>query len=381
MKLFRFNRFTPVLAAIAVLPAFSGWAQSLIINNSQPQAVPRRASIIIIQCDGLGYGDLSCDGQTNYQTPNLDQLAAEGIRFTNYFAADSSAVTRASLMLGKDYSTTRRDIPLAPEAVTVAQVLKMAGYQTGYIGEWDLGDENSLTAPWKKGFDDFIGFFNDQDAANFYAGQFYRYARRTLADPPQKAAHFVGYEELYYNTGGKHETYIPDMYGQAAANFVKENVPDAANHHRPFFLVVNYIIPDAHIQVPSDAPYSDESWPQAGKNRAALISRIDNSIALLRQQLDKVQMTNNVLIFFAGGSIPHKTAELDPAFFQSNLATNDFHVPMIVHWPNHIPAGQVSGLKWSAHDFLPTAVQIGYAPTPAGVDGTSILTELGGKPQ
>jgi len=381
MKLIRFNRFAPVLAAIAVLPAFSGWTQSIIITNSLPQGIPRRASIIFIQCDGLGYGDLSCYGQTNYQTPNLDQLAAEGIRFTNYFAADSSAITRASVLLGKDYSAARRDIPLAPEAVTVAQVLRLAGYRTGYIGEWDSGDENSLTAPWKKGFDEFAGFFNDRDAANFYADRIFRYVPRTLADPPQKAAHYVGYEELYYNTGGKHQTYLPDLFGQAAANFVKENVPDSFNRHRPFFLFVNYIIPDEHVQVPSDAPYSDEPWPQAEKNRAALISRIDDSIAQLRQQLDKVQMTNNVLIFFAGSSIPHKTAEMDPAFFQSNLATNDFHVPMIAHWPEHISAGQVSGLQWSADDLLPTAVQIGYARTPAGVDGTSVLAELGGKRQ
>src|SRR5580658_1436870 len=169
MKSFRFNRFAPLLAAIAALPAFSGWTQSLIITNSQPQAVPRRASIIFIQCDGLGYGDLSCYGQTNYQTPNLDQLAAEGIRFTNYFGADSSAVTRASLMLGKDYSAASRNIPLAPEAVTVAQVLKMAGYRTGFIGIWGLGDENSLTPPWKKGFDEFAGYLNDRDATDFFA--------------------------------------------------------------------------------------------------------------------------------------------------------------------------------------------------------------------
>lgn len=381
MRSFRFNRFAAVLAAILALPAISGWAQMAIITNTPPHAIPRRASIIFIQCDGLGYGDLSCYGQTNYQTPSLDKLAAEGVRFTNYFASDSASVTRASLMLGKDYSAARRDVPLAPAAVTIAQALRLAGYRTGYIGEWDLGDANSLTAPWKKGFDEFVGFFNDQDAANFYPGQIFRYAPRTLADPPEKAAHFVGYEELYQNTGGKQGTYLPGLYGQAAANFVKENVPDRFNRYRPFFLFVNYIIPGEHLRVPSDAPYSDEPWPQAEKNRAAFISRIDDSIAQLRQQLDKVQMTNNVLIFFSGGSIPHKTAEMDPDFFHSNLATNDLHVPMIVHWPNHIPAGHVSGFNWEADDFLPTAAQIGYTPTINGIDGVSILPELGGRRQ
>lgn len=366
---------------MAALLDFCAWGQPKIINNTLPQAIPRRASIIFIQCNGLGYGDLSCYGQTNYETPNLDKLAAEGIRFTNYFAADSAPVTQAALMAGKEYSHAQREVPLAPESVTVAQVLKMAGYRTGFIGDWDLGDESSSSAPWKKGFDEFAGFMNEKDFSNFYADHIFRYVPRTLADPQDRAAHWVGNEELYYNTGGKHDTYIPDLLAKAAVNFVKDNVPDSFNHHRPFFLMVDYTLPDGNAKVPSDAPFSEEAWPQPEKNRAALISRIDDSIGQLRQQLATNQMSNNVLIFFASASIPRKSAEMDPAFFHSNLATNDFRVPMIVHWPEHIDAGQVSDFKWSAADFLPTAVEIGYAPSPAGVEGASILPELGGKRQ
>ena len=127
-------------------------------------ALPRRASIIFIQCDGLGYGDLSCYGQTKFQTPNLDKLAAEGIRFTNYFAAAASfAVARSAAARKKSGHLRQRadvDVPLAPDEITVAQTLKNSGYHTGFIGEWDLGDENSSGAPWKKGFDEFAGYFD-----------------------------------------------------------------------------------------------------------------------------------------------------------------------------------------------------------------------------
>lgn len=389
MKSFLPSRFACSLVAVSAVFEFCAYGQTITITNQLPQAIPRRASIIVIQCEGLGYGDLSCYGQTNYQTPNLDRLAAEGIRFTNYFAADSAPVTQAALLLGRKYSDAQKEVPLPPEAVTIAQLLKSAGYRTCFIGDWDLGNENPLAVPWKKGFDEFAGYMDESEATNFYADYIwslppnYSYdqgLKKFVRWTPAQGQPAAGREMIYWNTRGKN-VYIPDKLGQAAVNFVKDNEPDFSNRYRPFFLLVNYVIPDRNVQVPTDAPYSDEPWSQPEKNRAALISRIDDSIGQLRQQLDKNQMTNNVLIFFAGASIPRKSAEMDPAFFQSNLATNDFHVPMIVHWPEHITAGQVSGMKWSAADFLPTAVEIGYAPTPAKVEGTSILPELGGERQ
>ena len=342
------------LLALTAACGTGAWGQPAISPNSVPQAIPRRASIIFIQCNGLGYGDLSCYGQTNYQTPNLDKLAAEGVRFTNYSAADPAPVTQAALMLGENYSEARTNVPLAPEAVTVAQVLQLAGYSTGMIGDWELGDENAAGAPWKKGFNEFAGFLNDLDATNFYSDYIYHYAPRIPTDPPGRRAHFNGREELYYNTAGKQGTYLPDIFASSAANFAKNNEPDAFNHHRPFFLLVNYNLPDENLRVPSDAPFSEEPWPQAEKNRAALISRIDDSIGRLRQQLDSIRMTNNVLIFFAGASIPHKSSQIDPAFFQSNLATNDLRVPMIAHWPDAHCAGtgqrlEMVGGGFSAH--------------------------------
>jgi arylsulfatase A-like enzyme len=133
--------------------------------------------------------------------------------------------------------------------------------------------------------------------------------------------------------------------------------------------------------VPSDAPFSEEAWPQPEKNKAALVSRIDDYIGQLRDQLQKIGMTNNVAIFFSSAAGPKKTVEIDPEFFRSNLATNDFRVPMIARWPENIPAGQVSGRKWSAQDFLPTAAEIGYAESPTNLAGASVLPVLLGRNQ
>ena len=393
--------FSRALVLLAALLEFSATASaedlSAIFTNVAPAvrpAIPRRASIIFIQVDGLGYGDLSCYGQTKFQTPNIDTLAAEGIRFTNYFAgAAASSPARAALMLGKDASRLVQnadvDVPLASDETTVAQILKKSGYHTGLIGEWNLGDDSSNGAPWKKGFDEFAGYLNPDDAENFYADfiwslpPHYSYDKASntwIEWNPSQGPPNAGKEMLYSNTQGKNQ-YIPDVLTKAAKNFVQNNVPDPFNHYRPFFLLLNYKIPSGKIEVPSDAPFSDEPWPQPEKNKAALVSRIDGYVGELSEQLQKIGMTNNIVIFFSGLTPPKKTAEIDPEFFHSNLSTNDLHVPMIIHWPGKIPAGQVSGFKCSPRDFLPTAAQIGFAQSPTNIDGIPILPALSGGTQ
>jgi arylsulfatase A-like enzyme len=368
-----FNRLCRALVLLAALLEFSAQAQqSFIFTNAAPRAIPRRASIIFIQVGGLGYGDLSCYGQQKFQTPNLDKLAAEGILFTNYFITSASSHSQAALMFGKNSAP-------APDETTVAQILKNSGYHTGLIGEWDLGDENSGAAPWQKGFDEFAGYLNQTDAENFYANYVFRYAPKSLLDTNNVLSDFVGREELYPNDDDKKQQYIPDLFTKAALNFVKNNQPDQSNHYRPFFLSLNYEIPNGRIAVPTDAPFSEETWPQAEKNKAALISRIDGYVGELQEQLQKIGMTNNVVIFFSSASVPKKTDEIDPDFFHSNISSNDFRVPMIVHWAGNIPAGQVSDYKWSAQDFLPTAAEIAYAQSPTNIDGTSVLPTLLGQ--
>jgi arylsulfatase A-like enzyme len=372
---------TCALLAVAAL-AFSPVANAQPVSGNGPRRpLPRRDNIILIVADGLGCGDLSCYGQTMFQTPNLDRLAAGGIRFTNYQpGATSASLAQASLLLGQRSEHFNANAPTAV-GVTVAQALKNSGYYTGVIGQWDLGDENSAGAPWRNGFDEFGGYFDPAAADDFYADYIWRYAPKSILNSTNHQMEaFVGKEELYANVDGKRGEYIPDLYTKAAVNFITINHPDWYNHHRPFFLFLDYKIPgDGNIPVPTDAPYSDEPWPQPEKNRAAAIARLDGYIGQLLERLNKINQTSNTVIFFTSDMVPQKAGGVDPAFFHDVASTNDLRVPMIVSWPGRIPAGQVSGVKWTAADFLPTAAAIAFAKPPANIDGASVLPALFGE--
>jgi arylsulfatase A-like enzyme len=133
--------------------------------------------------------------------------------------------------------------------------------------------------------------------------------------------------------------------------------------------------------VPSDAPFSEEAWPQPEKNRAAAIGRLDDDIGRLLEQLDKLHQTSNTVIFFTSDTIPKKGGGVDPQFFHEISSTNDLRLPMIVRWPGRIPAGQVSGLECSARDFLPTAATIALTQPPGKIDGTTFFSALFGQNQ
>ncbi len=384
MKIFRLN-FLPVI--LAALPAFNFAARaddaslaSIFTNVHARVAILRRPSIIFIQCHGLGFGDLSCYGQTNFQTPNLDKLAAEGIRFNNYSPGDTNMiVAQSTLMTGKNLA--------ASQSENVAQVLKNAGYRTGLFGEWNLGAQ-----PWTQGFDGFAGFLNDDEGRNYYPDHLWRYAPRSIFNPTNgTVSDYVGHEMIYDNMDGKKGKYLPDfLLVTAMQNFVRINQPDKFNHFRPFFLLMNVPAPRSatlnqdDFPVPSDAPYSDEPWPQAAKNRAALITRLDGDIGRLFEELEKYKLTNNVAIFFSSSAAPEKFTDPKLDFFRTSADVPSDGNPralMIVWWPGHIPAGQVSDFRWSAADFLPTVADIGYAKLPEKGDGKSVLPTLLGKNQ
>jgi arylsulfatase A-like enzyme len=357
-------------------------------NASKPVVRPRLSSIIVIQCDSLGYLDLSCYGQKQFATPNLDRLAAGGMRFTNFDASGADGpAARAALLLGRDPGQVKTQ--LTPEDRSVAQLLKSDGYHTGLIGEWNFGGKGSGSAPWDKGFDEFAGYFDPAEAENYYADGMWRYAPRSLLNTnSHQFETYIGREPLSQNANGKKGAYIPDLYLKAALNFIRINHPTFANHYRPYFLWLNYTTPRPNLAefqrtgnglpVPTDAPYSDEAWPQAEKNKAAMIARLDGDIGQILDRLKAQGMSNNVAVFFSSATLAGKTAGLDPAFFPSVVSTNDVRLPMIAWWPQHIPAGSVSGFHWSPANFLATAAQIGMAPYPTNEVGTPILGTLFG---
>jgi arylsulfatase A-like enzyme len=411
MKSIRFHPFGRMLAgallafaaALDFLPAAG--AQS-IFTNAAPGPLPRRPSIILIVADGLGCGDLSCYGQTKFQTPNLDRLAAEGVRFTNYYAGDAaSSPSRAALMLGRDSGHLKQradvDVPLAADDITVAQILKQSGYHTGLIGEWDLGGDVTGGAPWSKGFDEFAGYFDPGDAENYYADFIWRYAPRSILNPTNhQMEDYRGKEPLVANADGAKGEYIPDLLTKAALNFIKNNQPDKFNRYRSFFLLLDYTTLRANtaekartgngMQVPTDAPYSEESWPTPEKNKAAMVARLDAGIGQILEQLKKLNIESNTAVFFTSDTGPHRDGGIDPKFFRSagpfrgvrgDLYEGGLRVPMIARWPGKIPAGRDSDFTWAAWDFLPTAADIALIKPPASVDGISVLPMLFGQTQ
>lgn len=374
------------LVLFIVLALFSLTARadlaSIFTNTASatPRAIPRRTSIIYIQCHGLAPGDLSCYGQTNYQTPNLDRLAKNGIRFTHYSGGITSWATTAMLLTGK--ASPSKSAPS-----NVAGWLRQSGYRTGLFGEWELAGK-----PWHQGFYSFAGFLNDAKARNYYADHVWRFLPNSvLSKNGTKFTDYEGQEEIYPNMDNKKGRYIPDLFVKAMLNFIKENQPDHANHHRPFFFLLNLSAPRTAIPgkdvfpVPTDAPFSSENWPQAARNRAALITRLDDGIGKLLQQLNKIKMTNNVAIFFSSSCLPEKFADTNLDFMLPKSQMHDAKatvpptLPLLVYWPGTIPPGQVCNQPVTAADFAPTALEIGYARADTKLSGHSLMPLLEGK--
>lgn len=376
-----------------------GWnlvAQSASVSTPRPPA-PRRPNIILILADDLGYGDLGCYGSAQVKTPNLDQMAAEGIRFRSFYAGSTvCAPSRATFMLGQhtghvNIRGNKAGLALQPGDVTVARLLRDAGYHTALIGKWGLGDEASTGTPDAQGFEEFVGFLNQTHAHDYYPERLWR------TDPRLKVNQWQSFPE---NQGGKQGLYIPDLFTTAALNYLRISKPNRINRYQPFFLFLSYTLPHANneegkrsgngMQVPSDAPYAAQPWPQPEKNKAAMITRMDADIGRILAKLKELKIEDNTVVFFTSDNGPHKEGGVDPKILNSSgplrgikrdLTEGGIRVPMIVRWPGRIQPGQVSDFVWAAWDFLPTAAEIGRVTPPKGLDGFSVLPLLTGRTQ
>jgi arylsulfatase A-like enzyme len=366
-----------VAAAAAMLSAFSVNAQPestlSIITNADIRVIPaRRTSIIYIQCDGLGTGDLSCYGQKNFQTPNLDKMAAEGVRFTDFRPDGTNFASALAALLSGKKSGENGD--------TVAARLRDVGYHTCIVGEWGFGEK-----PGSLGFEEFAGFLNDNDSRDYYAAHLRRFAPHAWLTESNTFTDYDGVDTIYDNLEGKKGKYMPEFFLSTVVcdNYVRIHKPDAANKYQPYFLLVNLPAPRSatagrdDFPVPSDAPYSDEPWPQAAKDRAALITRIDGSIGRLFEKFKEYGISNDVAVVFSSSAAPEKFADskLNSIF---GVNTNG-NLPLIVWWPQGTGAKHVSDFKITSADFAPTALDIGYAKPVKNLDGISILPVLEGK--
>ena len=365
-------------------------AGPLLGRAQSPQLESLRAkrqggpNIIFILADDLGYGDLGCYGQKKIRTPNIDRLAAEGMRFTQCYAGSTvCAPSRCSLMTGLYTGHARirgnANVPLKQEDVTVAEILKPAGYNTAVIGKWGLGNEGTTGVPNQKGFDQWFGYLDQVQAHNYYPEFLWRNERQWT---------------LRGNANGQKGEYSNDWFTRAATNFIR------INQKHPFFLYLAYTIPHANnelgartgngMEVPGDAPYSNESWPPVEKNKAAMITRLDTDVGKILEKLKEQKIDQDTIVFFASDNGPHKEGGVDPKFFESSgplrgikrdLYEGGIRVPMIVRWPGKIKAGSTNDQVWAFWDFLPTAAELTGAKLPKGIDGISMMPALLGLKQ
>jgi arylsulfatase A len=355
----------------------------------------RRPNIVLIHADDLGWGDLSAYGQQRYRTPNIDRLATEGTRFTQYYAGSTvCAPSRAALMLGQHTGHNRirgnGEVPLEDGDVTLAEHLEAAGYRTALVGKWGLGYEGTLGLPEKQGFDETFGYLTHQQPHRQYTDRLWKNGRWVEVSPARD--------------------FTSDLFTAAAVEFI------GRASGQPFFLYLAYPLPHAELRAPEDAiakfrgafaetpfvnakadattpapPYrvsgGYRSQPTPRAAFAAMVTRMDDGVGEVLAALQARGLDRDTIVLFTSDNGPHREGGADPEFFDSNgplrgikrdLYEGGIRVPMLVRWPGHVPAGRVSDLLWAHWDLFPTLASIAGAAAPTGVDGQSMRDALVG---
>jgi arylsulfatase len=388
--------------ALALLPL------AACAGGDRAASFSRPPNVIFILADDLGYGDLGCYGQEKIRTPHIDRLAAEGMRFTQFYSGNAvCAPSRSCLMTGKhpghasirnngnppergaqripDYFPAQNPIP--DEDVTIAEMLKAKGYATGATGKWGLGYEGSSGDPNRQGFDLWYGYYCQGHAHNHYPTHLYRNGEA---------------EALPGNThGATGQTYAQDRFTEVALDFIRDN------RSKPFFLFLPFIIPHVSIQVPEESlaeykgkfpegDYEDRSnyirHPAPHAGLAAMISHLDRAVGKVMDLVRDLGLDGDTAVFFSSdnGPVGGRVGGADAAFFKSKGPLRDFkgslyeggiRVPMIVRWPGRIRAGAASEHAGANWDVMPTVAELTGTAAPGGIDGLSFAPELLGRSQ
>ncbi len=345
-------------------------------------AAPAKPNLIFILSDDLAQGDLGCYGQKLIQTPHLDRMAREGTRYTQGYCGTSvCAPSRTSLITGlhTGHSPIRanREIgtegqkPLPAGTVTVAQILKSAGYATACVGKWGMGMFDTTGSPLKLGFDHFYGYNCQRHAHSYFPTYLYNDDQRFT---------------LEGNTGkGVGKTYAQNLIADEALKFVR------ANQDRPFFLYYSITLPHGNFEIDDQGIYKTRPWTEQQKNYAAMVTRLDADVGRLLALLKELGLDENTLVMTAGdnGSSFAPSSELGRLFdqaanglrgFKRGLYEGALRQAALARWPGTVPAGRVSHEPWAFWDFLPTATELAGAKLPEGFkpDGLSLVSFLKG---
>ena len=363
-----------------------------------------KPNIVFILADDLGWGDLSCYGQQRFQTPNIDKLSQEGMRFTQCYSGTTvSAPSRSCLITGthSGHTAIRGNLELDPEgqfplpegSEGIFRDMKAVGYTTGAFGKWGLGFIGSTGDPSQQGVDRFYGYNCQLLAHSYYPDHLWNNQERVELDT-----------DMPYGQGA----YAPDLIHEKALEFLS----DAAASGKPFFMWYPTTIPHAELIVPEDSliqdlrgrypetpfhgtdsgpffrkgGYCSQEYPHAAF--AAMVRRLDWYVGDIIRQLKELGVYENTLIIFSSDNGPHREGGADPDFFDSNgpwrgykrdVYEGGIRVPMIVSWPGHVEAGSETPFICSFWDLMPTFRELTGSASAQGLDGVSILPLLEGR--
>lgn len=374
--------FTPALLSAAHAPA-------------QHSRADNRPNIIFIMADDLGIGDLGCYGQRQIKTPGVDSLAAHGMKFMRHYAGSTvSAPSRCVLMTGKhtghscirgnkgvpDATGTFYDYPLAADEITVAEILKQAGYATACVGKWGMGGPGSEGHPNRHGFDYFFGYLGQGLAHRYYPEFLWENERRVVFDG---------------------QVYSHDLIMEKAMAFIDRTAGE------PFFLYLTPTIPHADLILPEGAlgdydgrfketPFINASkegkgytsQPKPRATYAAMVSRLDCGVQRIMELLSGRGIAENTIVIFTSDNGVHAEGGHDPHYFDSNgiyrgikrdLYDGGVHTPFIVHYPAVIRRACTTDHVSAFWDFLPTVCELTGQSVPEGLDGISYWPTLTGR--
>jgi len=384
---------TSILLLIGLLAAPAAGDRLLAADSEK-----RPPNIVFIMADDLGYGHLGCYGQEKIETPRIDRLAAEGMRFTQVYAGNNvCAPCRSVLMTGLHMGHTpvrgnSGGIPLRDADVTVAEVLKRAGYVTGGFGKWGLGDAGTEGVAHRQGFDEFFGYYDQVHAHSYYPPYLWHNDRKS---------------PLPGNSGRESDGLTGERRGQYSHDEIMAKARDFIRRHRDraFFCYVPSTIPHTELLVPDDSMrqyagrwpepnpyvterkhYADQAAPRTAF--AAMVSRLDREVGRIVDLLEELDLDDRTIVFFTSDNGGQGSGGPDAEFFEANgplrgykgmMYEGGLRVPMIVRWPGRIEAGAVRDHPWYFADVLPTLAELAGVDPPA-VDGISVVPTLLGKP-
>lgn len=362
-------------------------------KKTDNSAVTNKPNIIYILADDLGYGDLSCYGQTKYETPHIDALAKEGILFTQHYAgATVCAPSRSALMTGQHTGHTpirgNKKLELPKESITIAEILKENGYKTGAFGKWGLGTAHQEGSPLKQGFDTFYGYLDQALAHHYYPYHLWENDEKRILEKNQDL---------------QKGQYAPYLIHKKALTFIE-------NHkNEPFFLYYPSIIPHAELFAPEDymnrfvgkfnpeksfKGVDDGELYKTGRYGSqknghaafvAMITLLDDQVGEIVQKIKDLGLEENTLFIFTSDNGPHKEAGADPDYFDSNgilrgykrdLYEGGIRVPMIAKWKGKIKERTTTNHMSTFWDIMPTIADILNIKLKSETDGISFLPTL-----